>query len=126
MSFRPIFIAVVMAFALIVGAFLVNRARPKVETDQPSAAFVRAAGKCGASTAFKLDAPPRTLSTRDMFVPTCATCHMSGLNGQRVTHDPSDRLSYYLADPITKPRPNHDRAQLAMKQLCTQRWSASL
>ena len=68
----------------------------------------------------KLDAPPKTLSTRDMFVPTCATCHMSGLNGQKVTHDPSDRLSYYLADPITKPRPNHDRAQLAMKQLCTQ------
>jgi hypothetical protein len=68
----------------------------------------------------KLDAPPKTLSTRDMFVPTCATCHMSGLNGQQVTHDPSDRLSYYLADPITKPRPNHDRAQLAMKQLCTQ------
>ena len=68
----------------------------------------------------KLDAPPKTLSTRDMFVPTCATCHMSGLNGQKVTHDPSDRLSYYLADPVTKPRPNHDRAQLAMKQLCTQ------
>jgi hypothetical protein len=68
----------------------------------------------------KLDAPPQTLSTRDMFVPTCATCHMSGLNGQKVTHDPSDRLSYYLADPITKPRPNHDRAQLAMKQMCVQ------
>src|SRR5262245_4845541 len=68
----------------------------------------------------KLDAPPKTLSTRDMFVPTCATCHMSGLNGQKVTHDPSDRLSYYLADPITKPRPNHDRAQLAMTQMCVQ------
>ncbi|HYM26265.1 MAG TPA: ammonia-forming cytochrome c nitrite reductase subunit c552 [Vicinamibacterales bacterium] len=68
----------------------------------------------------KLDAPPKTLSTRDMFVPTCATCHMSGINGQKVTHDPSDRLSYYLADPITKPRPNHDRAQAAMKQICVQ------
>src|SRR3954467_15945745 len=68
----------------------------------------------------KLDAEPKTLSTRDMFVPTCATCHMSGINGQRVTHDPSDRLSYYLADPITKPRPNLDRAQLAMKQVCIQ------
>jgi hydroxylamine dehydrogenase len=67
-----------------------------------------------------LDAPPRTLSTRDMFVPTCATCHMSGLNGQKVTHDPSERLSYYLADPITKPRPNHDRGQAAMKQMCVQ------
>jgi hypothetical protein len=68
----------------------------------------------------KLDAPPKTLSTRDMFVPTCATCHMSGINGQKVTHDPSDRLSYYLAEPITKPRPNHDRAQTAMKLVCVQ------
>jgi hypothetical protein len=68
----------------------------------------------------RLDAPPKTLTTRDMFVPTCATCHMSGINGQKVTHDPSERLSYYLADPITKARPNHDRAQLAMKQVCLQ------
>ena len=67
-----------------------------------------------------LDAPAGTLSTRDMWVPTCATCHMSGLNGQKLTHDPSDRLSYYLADPITKPRPNKEHAQEAMKQVCTQ------
>jgi hypothetical protein len=45
---------------------------------------------------------------------------MSGLNGQKVTHDPSERLSYFLADAITRPRPNHDRAQVAMKQLCAQ------
>ena len=45
-------------------------------------------------TLLKLDAPPGALTTRDMFVPTCATCHMSGLNGAKVTHDPSDRLSF--------------------------------
>jgi hypothetical protein len=67
-----------------------------------------------------LDAPARSLTTRDMFIPTCATCHMSGLNGLKVTHDPSDRLSYYLADPITKSRPNKERAQDAMKQVCNQ------
>jgi len=67
-----------------------------------------------------LDAPPRALTTRDMFVPTCATCHMSGLNGQKVTHDPSDRLSYYLADPITKVRPGKERAQAQMQQICNQ------
>jgi hydroxylamine dehydrogenase len=67
-----------------------------------------------------LDAPPKSLTTRDMFVPTCATCHMSGLNGQKVTHDPSERLSYYLADAITKPRPNKVAAQEQMKQLCGQ------
>ena len=67
-----------------------------------------------------LDAPPKSLTTRDMFIPTCATCHMSGINGQKVTHDPSDRLSYYLADPITRPRPNRDRAQAQMQQICNQ------
>src|SRR3954464_15979736 len=46
MSFRSVFIAVVVAFALIVSAFLINRARPKAETNQPTADFVRASGKC--------------------------------------------------------------------------------
>jgi hydroxylamine dehydrogenase len=46
MSFRSVFIAVLVAFALIVGAFLLNRTRPKVETEQPTAALVRATGKC--------------------------------------------------------------------------------
>ena len=67
-----------------------------------------------------LNAPPKSLTTRDMFVPTCATCHMSGINGQKVTHDPSERLSYYLADAITKPRPNKERAQTEMRQICAQ------
>jgi hydroxylamine dehydrogenase len=63
---------------------------------------------------------PKQLTTHDMWVPTCATCHMSGINGNRVTHDPSERLSYYLADPITKQRPNFLPAQNNMKQICTQ------
>ena len=46
MSFRSVFIAVVIAFALILAAFLINRARPKVETEQPNAELVRATGKC--------------------------------------------------------------------------------
>lgn len=67
-----------------------------------------------------LDAPPTTLTTRDMFVPTCATCHMSGINGLGVTHDPSERLSYYLADMITNKRPNYAAAQAKMRQVCSQ------
>ncbi|HWH61499.1 MAG TPA: multiheme c-type cytochrome [Terriglobales bacterium] len=67
-----------------------------------------------------LDAAPKTLTTRDMFVPTCATCHMSGINGVGVTHDPSERLSYYLANAITDKRPNFAEARAKMKQLCTQ------
>src|SRR5579863_5385079 len=67
-----------------------------------------------------LDAPPKTLTTRDMFVPTCATCHMSGINGVGITHDPSERLSYYLANAITDKRPNYATAQAKMKQVCSQ------
>jgi hydroxylamine dehydrogenase len=67
-----------------------------------------------------LDAPPKQLTTRDMFVPTCATCHMSGINGLGVTHDPSERLSYYLANAITDKRPNFAANQAKMKQICAQ------
>jgi hypothetical protein len=42
MSFGPVFIAVVVAFGLIVSAFLINGTRPRMATDQPSATLVRA------------------------------------------------------------------------------------
>jgi formate-dependent nitrite reductase cytochrome c552 subunit len=68
----------------------------------------------------KLGTEPAKLTTRDMFVPTCATCHMSGLNGLKATHDTSERLSFKLADPITTRRPNYSQAQAAMKEVCVQ------
>ncbi|HZZ82674.1 MAG TPA: multiheme c-type cytochrome [Gemmataceae bacterium] len=68
----------------------------------------------------KLDAAPKKLTTRDMFIPTCATCHMSGLNGQKVTHDPSERLSYLLAAEISNKRPNFALGQANMKETCVQ------
>jgi hypothetical protein len=67
-----------------------------------------------------LSVEPRKLTTRDMFVPTCATCHMSGLNGLSVTHDPSARLSYNLFAEVSDKRPHYDRAQAAMKDVCRQ------
>ena len=67
-----------------------------------------------------LSKSPKQLTTHDMWVPTCATCHMSGINGNKVTHDTSERLSYYLADPITKQRPNYLAAQNNMQQICLQ------
>jgi hydroxylamine dehydrogenase len=67
-----------------------------------------------------LKAPSNSLSTKDMFIPTCATCHMSGLNGRGVTHDPSERLSYNLFAEVTQPRPNAERAQARMKDICQQ------
>lgn len=68
----------------------------------------------------KLDAPPGTLTTRDMFVPTCATCHMSGINSLKVTHDPGERLSWNLAAEISVKRPNYAQGQAAMKETCAQ------
>jgi hypothetical protein len=67
-----------------------------------------------------LKADPKHLTTRDMFVPTCATCHMSGLNGLNVTHDTSERLSYWLFAEISEQRPNYLRNQEAMKETCSQ------
>ena len=46
MTFRAVFIALVIATALIISAYLVNSRRPRVVVEQPSAAFVRASGKC--------------------------------------------------------------------------------
>ncbi len=61
---------------------------------------------------------PAKLTTREMFVPTCATCHMSGLNGMKVTHDPSERLSYNLFAEVSDKRGHYERAQAEMKDVC--------
>ena len=45
---------------------------------------------------------------------------MSGLNGQKVTHDPSERLSYLLAAEISSKRPGYALAQANMKETCAQ------
>ena len=67
---------------------------------------------------FNLSADPKKLTTADMSVPTCATCHMSGLEGMKVTHDTTERLSYFLFAPVSTKRPNGDRAQTEMKEVC--------
>ncbi len=45
-SFGSVFIAVVVATALLMAAFMIQRARPRGETQQPAAQFVLATGKC--------------------------------------------------------------------------------
>jgi len=65
-----------------------------------------------------LSANPKDLTTADMPVPTCATCHMSGLEGQRVTHDTTERLSYWLFAAVSDKRPNYLNAQAQMKETC--------
>ncbi|MGE0713593.1 MAG: multiheme c-type cytochrome [Planctomycetota bacterium] len=72
-----------------------------------------------------LEARPKALTTRDMPVPTCATCHMSGLEGLKVTHDPGERLSWFLFADVSARRPDHARAQAEMQEVCTKCHAAS-
>ena len=65
-----------------------------------------------------LQADPKTLTTADMSVPTCATCHMSGLEGMKFTHDVTERLSYWLFAPVSDKRPGFERGQSEMKEVC--------
>jgi hypothetical protein len=43
---------------------------------------------------------------------------MSGLEGMNVTHDVTERLSWWLFAPISKKRPNYNLGQEAMKNTC--------
>jgi hypothetical protein len=65
-----------------------------------------------------LRADPKRLTTKDMPVPTCATCHMSGLEGLKVTHDTTERLSWFLFATVSTKRPNYERGQAEMKEVC--------
>ena len=65
-----------------------------------------------------LSADPKTLSVADMSVPTCTTCHMSGLEGSKVTHDTTERLSWFLYAPVSTQRPHYIAAQTEMQELC--------
>jgi hydroxylamine dehydrogenase len=65
-----------------------------------------------------LSANPLKLTTADMSVPTCATCHMSGLEGAGFTHDVTERLSWFLFQPVSQKRPNYERGQASMKAVC--------
>ena len=65
-----------------------------------------------------LAAAPKSLTTRDMPVPTCATCHMSGLDGLKVTHDVTERLSWFLFAPISEKRPGFMQGQIQMQEVC--------
>ena len=46
MSFRGVFIAIVLSTGMIVSAFILQSARPRQEVNRVSAALVKATGKC--------------------------------------------------------------------------------
>jgi hypothetical protein len=88
MSFRSVFLAVVIAFALILSAFLINRQRPSVETAQPTADFVRASGKCAECHA-RLQysvVHEYEMSAHAKKGINCLDCHQPGPGQQKVDH----------------------------------------
>ncbi|HEV2471761.1 MAG TPA: ammonia-forming cytochrome c nitrite reductase subunit c552, partial [Chthonomonadales bacterium] len=88
MSFRSVFIAVVAAFALILSAFLINYARPRVETQQPTADLVSASGKCAECHARQQYAIVHEyeMSVHAKKGVTCLDCHQPGANQKKVDH----------------------------------------
>jgi len=67
---------------------------------------------------YNMDADPKELTVADMPSPTCSTCHMSGQGGLAVTHNVSNRLSWYLFAPVSEKRPGYEENQAAMKRVC--------
>ena len=67
---------------------------------------------------FNLAADPKHLTTADLSAPTCSTCHMSGLEGLKMTHDTTERLTWFLFAPISTKRPAGDRGRDEMKEVC--------
>jgi hydroxylamine dehydrogenase len=64
------------------------------------------------------DADPKNLTTKDFPAPVCATCHMSGLEGMKVTHNVTERLSYWLFAPVSKKRPTFQNGRDQMTETC--------
>ncbi len=64
------------------------------------------------------DQKPGRLTVQDMPAPTCATCHMSGFEGQGSTHEVGTRLSKFLFAPVSKDRPNAVQNRRNMQEVC--------
>ena len=88
MSFRSVFIALVVGFGLILAAFLVNSKRPRLETDQPSAAYVRATGKCAechSQQQFSV-VHEYELSVHAQKGVNCLDCHQPAERQEKIDH----------------------------------------
>src|SRR3954452_24306775 len=86
MSFRSVFIALVIGTALLVGAYMINWYRPRIVTQQPSAALIRASGKCAechANLQYSV-VHEYELSAHNRERINCLECHQpaSGQEGQ--------------------------------------------
>lgn len=66
------------------------------------------------------EAEPGTLDSTNFPAPTCATCHMSGFGPTGTTHDVGDRLTWYLAAPVSPRRPTWQDNMIRMQGVCSE------
>jgi nitrate/TMAO reductase-like tetraheme cytochrome c subunit len=76
-SFKSVFIAIVVAGALVVGAFFIQAQRPEAVTQQPSPELVKATGKCASCHRRETPAIVKEYerSTHVKEGTTCLDCH---------------------------------------------------
>lgn len=88
MSFRAVFAAVFLGTALVVAAFLLHRARPAGEVEQPSPDLVKASGKCAQchrreTAAIVLEYERSSHAKHEI---TCLDCHRAFEGQESVEH----------------------------------------
>ncbi|MCA9930728.1 MAG: hypothetical protein KC419_19720 [Anaerolineales bacterium] len=66
------------------------------------------------------EAESGTLTVEDFPAPTCATCHLSGFGSTGTTHDVGDRLTWFLAAPISQRRPAWQDNAVRMQGVCAE------
>src|SRR3954447_9393081 len=88
MSFRGVFITVFLGTALIVAAFMVNGRRPRSEVMQPTAALVRATGKCAECHRRETSAVVHEdeMSRHSAAGINCLECHQPAEGQQAMDH----------------------------------------
>jgi hypothetical protein len=88
MSFRSVFIALVIRFGLVLAGFLINRQRPAVETSQASPAMVLATGKCAEchTTQQYAIVHEYELSVHAAKGISCLECHQPSPNQDKMDH----------------------------------------
>src|SRR5690349_1937760 len=98
MSFRSVFIALVVGFGLVLGAFLINAQRPRAELNQPTMALIRATGKCAECHARLQHSIVHEyeLSVHAAKNVTCLDCHQPAA-GQ----DKTDHHSFVISKAVT-------------------------
>ena len=97
-SFKSIFITVVVATALIVGAFIIQAQRPEVEMQQPAPEFVKATGKCASCHRQETHAIVNEFERSEHAAEgiTCLDCHQPAENQSSFDH-----RGFTLAENLT-------------------------